>query len=89
MICRHYFVSGRVQGVYFRSSTQQQAQALGVTGWVRNRSDGRVEVLACGDTVALDRLENWLRIGPRWANVTNIEFSNENPSVIPSSFETR
>ena len=89
MMCRHYFVSGRVQGVYFRGSTQRQAQSLGITGWARNLSDGRVEVLACGDAVALDRLENWLRIGPQWANVSNIETSNEQPAVIPSSFEVR
>ncbi len=89
MMCRHYFVSGRVQGVYFRGSTQRQAQSLGITGWARNLSDGRVEVLACGDAVALDRLENWLRIGPQWANVSNIETSNEQPAVIPPSFEVR
>jgi acylphosphatase len=89
MICRHYFVSGRVQGVYFRGSTQRQAQSLDITGWVRNLSDGRVEVLACGDAVALDKLENWLRIGPQWANVSNIEISNEQPAAIPPSFEVR
>jgi acylphosphatase len=89
MICRHYFVSGRVQGVYYRSSTQRQAQSLCITGWVRNLSDGRVEVLACGDAIAIDRLENWLRIGPQWANVATIEMSDEKPSVIPSSFEIR
>jgi len=89
MNCRHYYVSGHVQGVYFRGSTQRQAQALGITGWVRNLSDGRVELLACGDAVALDRLESWLRIGPQWANVSNIETSDEQPAVIPSSFEVR
>jgi acylphosphatase len=89
VICRHYYVTGRVQGVYFRGSTQRQAHSLGITGWVRNLSDGRVEVLACGDAVAIDRLEYWLRIGPQWANVTNIEISNEKSSVIPSSFEVR
>jgi acylphosphatase len=89
MICRHYFVCGRVQGVYYRSSTQRQAESLGLTGWVRNLADGRVEVLACGDALAIGRLENWLRIGPQWANVTNIEISNEEPSMIPTSFEVR
>jgi acylphosphatase len=89
MICRYYYVSGRVQGVYFRGSTQRQAQSLGITGWVRNLSDGRVEVFACGDAVSIDRLENWLRIGPQWANVANIEISNEKPTVTPSSFEVR
>lgn len=89
MICRHYFVSGRVQGVYYRSSTQRQARSLGVTGWVRNLSDGRVELLACGDAVSLDRLEKWLRTGPQWANVANIEINNENLSVIPHAFEVR
>ena len=47
MICKRFLVSGRVQGVFYRDSTRRQAQAQGISGWVRNLFDGRVEVLAC------------------------------------------
>ena len=72
MICKRYFVSGRVQGVFYRSSTLQQAKQLGLLGWVRNLSDGRVECLACGELDAIDDFEKWLEIGPQYAKVTNI-----------------
>ena len=72
MICKRYFVSGRVQGVFYRSSTMQQAKQLGLHGWVRNLSDGRVETLACGEIDKLDDFEKWLEIGPQFAKVTNI-----------------
>ena len=78
MICRHYFVTGRVQGVFYRSSTQRQARQLGLNGWVRNLTDGRVEILVCGDDDGVDTLEKWLEIGPEYAKVTNIEGVDEN-----------
>lgn len=71
--CYQVFVSGTVQGVFFRESTRQQAISLGVGGWVRNRRDGRVEVMLCGDNDATDSLLKWLKIGPKLAKVTNIE----------------
>ena len=86
MICRRYLVSGRVQGVFYRDSTRRQAQAMGLTGWVRNLFDGRVEVLACGDPVQLDTFAKWLEIGPEYAKVTNIEVLPEKTSTIPDSF---
>lgn len=70
--CIHYFVSGRVQGVWFRASTQKEAQQLGLTGWTRNLPDGRVEVLACGERNQLEKLEAWLREGPPLAEVTEV-----------------
>ena len=87
MICRRFLVSGRVQGVFYRDSTRRQAQAIGVTGWVRNLYDGRVEVLACGDGRKLETFKNWLEIGPEYAKVTNIEVITENHADIPSTFE--
>lgn len=72
-ICLHGFISGKVQGVYYRFSTQQQAWRLGVTGWARNLSDGRVEVLLCGEEAAVYELESWLRIGPPEACVEHVE----------------
>jgi len=73
MICRRYLVTGRVQGVFFRDSTRRQAQQLGLTGWVRNLRDGRVEVLLHGDGETVDQMEKWLELGPEYAKVTNIE----------------
>ncbi|MDI6639363.1 MAG: acylphosphatase, partial [Methanocellales archaeon] len=60
----HAFVSGRVQGVFFRSFTRSEATSLGIHGWVRNLRDGRVEVLAEGEKSALDELLGRLREGP-------------------------
>ena len=77
MSCKRYFVTGRVQGVFYRSSAMQQARQLGLQGWVRNLRDGRVECLACGEIEALDDFENWLEIGPEYAKVTNIEDIDE------------
>ena len=67
------FISGRVQGVCFRMSTSQQAKLLGVTGWVRNLEDGRVEVFACGEAPLVDQLRQWLAHGPGMAKVINVE----------------
>jgi len=67
------FVSGRVQGVCFRMSTSQQAKLLGLTGWVRNLDDGRVEVFACGEVPLLDQFRKWLAHGPGMAKVINVE----------------
>jgi acylphosphatase len=75
--CRHFRVSGRVQGVFFRASTRQQAMGLGLTGWVCNLSDGRVEVMACGETAQLDRLSQWLKRGPELAKVDSVEVTAE------------
>ena len=86
-MCRRFLVSGRVQGVFYRSSTQQRARALGLCGWVRNRRDGRVELLASGPEEKLDELEKWLEIGPEYAKVTNIEVITENHADIPNTFE--
>jgi acylphosphatase len=73
-LCIHCFVSGKVQGVWFRASTQEQAKKLGLSGWARNLPDGRVEVLACGDKEKLDQLYEWLKQGPRNANVTDLTY---------------
>lgn len=71
-ICKRCLVSGRVQGVWFRASTRDQARRLGVTGWARNLHDGRVEVLACGDAAAVEALCDWLWDGPPLAQVTQV-----------------
>lgn len=71
--CRRFTVTGRVQGVFFRDSTRRQAEALGLTGHAKNRSDGSVEVLACGAVESLDRLGEWLHEGPGMAAVEAVE----------------
>jgi acylphosphatase len=73
--------------VFYRSSTQQYARQLGLRGWVRNRRDGRVELLASGSEEKLDELEKWLEIGPEYAKVTNIKVITENQVDTPSTFE--
>lgn len=70
----HCFVSGRVQGVWYRASTQEQAEALGLTGWARNLSDGRVEVVAYGERAKVMALYDWLRRGPKLAKVVDVSF---------------
>ena len=69
----HAFVSGRVQGVWYRASTQNKAQQLGLSGWVRNLTDGRVELVAEGDEQHLQQLIDWCWQGPELAEVTEIE----------------
>jgi acylphosphatase len=71
-ICKQFIISGRVQGVWYRASTQQQAKALEVSGYARNRPDGSVEVLACGPDDKLADLEAWLWQGPTHAQVTDV-----------------
>ena len=66
-------VSGRVQGVYFRQSTLLEAQGLGVTGWVRNLMDGRVEAVFEGEEHSVKMLVNYCRQGPAAAIVKNLE----------------
>lgn len=67
--CRHFFVSGRVQGVFYRAFTQETARRLGLTGWVRNLPDGRVELVACGEPSRIAELESRLWQGPPHAKV--------------------
>jgi acylphosphatase len=64
-----FIVTGKVQGVFYRASTREQALALGVCGYAETRSDGSVEVLASGSAPALDALQHWLRQGPPMAVV--------------------
>jgi len=73
MSAARFLVGGRVQGVFFRASTREQALRLGLRGHARNLADGDVEVIAAGDAQALERLEAWLRTGPPNANVTRVE----------------
>ena len=66
-------VKGRVQGVYFRASTQREARRLGLSGWVKNRPDGSVEILAEGEETPIRELYGWAQRGPSAARVDRVE----------------
>lgn len=72
MPCQRFLISGQVQGVWFRASTRQQAERLGLAGHAINLPDGRVEVLACGAEAAIDQLTAWLQHGPELAVVEEV-----------------
>jgi acylphosphatase len=74
---RHVWISGRVQGVWFRESCREQAHALGVAGWVRNLGDGRVEAVFEGPEAAVERMVVWCGTGPRSADVDTVEITTE------------
>lgn len=78
-IARKVVVSGRVQGVFFRDSTRREARRLGVTGWVRNRADGRVEAWFEGPPDAVGQLVRWCSDGPRHADVDDAQVSEAEP----------
>lgn len=89
MSCRRFVVSGRVQGVFFRASAQQAALRLGLTGWVRNRADGCVELIACGDDAKLHELEKWLWQGPPNASVEEVVVEQTTTQVFQDFSITR
>jgi acylphosphatase len=81
MICRRSFVSGRVQGVFYRATCVRKAQSLGVRGYARNLDDGRVEVLACGEAAAVDALVAWLWEGSAASKVTAVDSVDLDPAA--------
>ena len=85
----HAVVKGRVQGVYFRATTQREAVARGLTGWVRNRWDGSVEVVAEGRRAALESFEVFLHQGPPSAQVTHVEITYSTATGEFSGFYVR
>jgi len=86
-VCYRCRVTGRVQGVFFRASTQREAQKLGVTGHAHNLADGSVEVLACGEPAAVEQLKEWLWQGPPGARVSNVECRHAEAPA-PARFRT-
>lgn len=75
----HVLVSGRVQGVFFRAATRDKATQLGLTGWVRNLADGRVEARVEGEPAALEQMLHWLRQGPSAAVVEDVQVEPATP----------
>ena len=82
MICRRSFVSGRVQGVFYRATCARKAQSLGLTGFARNLTDGRVEVLACGEEAAVEEFVAWLWEGSPASKVTDVATEHADPEVL-------
>jgi acylphosphatase len=92
IIARRCYVSGRVQGVFYRASARQRAQELGCRGYAHNLPDGRVEVLAVGEPDAVHALVAWLRQGPPAAHVTDVKCAEvplADLGKLPGSFGTR
>ena len=85
----HIFVTGRVQGVFFRQSAKVMAIKNNAKGWVRNLDDGRVEIVAQGETQDIDNLAHWCKTGPANSRVDEFELSEENISDEFENFEVR
>ena len=69
----HVYISGRVQGVFFRAETQRVAQGFNITGWVRNMADGRVEAVFEGKDENVDKMLDWCHTGPPAARVKEVD----------------
>ncbi|MCG6937083.1 MAG: acylphosphatase [Gammaproteobacteria bacterium] len=86
IVYRQIFVSGKVQGVFFRETTRQVAAELQLSGGVRNLSDGRVEVQVAGAARAVESLIKWLQTGPKLAKVSTIEVIEREALERPDDF---
>jgi acylphosphatase len=85
-VARRFLISGRVQGVGFRYFAHDVALREGVTGWVRNLPDGRVEARVEGESEAVTRVERSLRTGPRGARVDDVFVDEEDPAMVHRTF---
>lgn len=86
--CLRCIIKGRVQGVFFRAATAEQATRLGIQGWAKNLGDGSVEVLACGEQQAVKQLQTWLHQGPPMAQVKSVNCNLTDLSQCPTDFST-
>jgi acylphosphatase len=88
-IARHLRISGQVQGVFFRAWAQGQARELGVSGWIRNCSDGSVEAHVAGEEDCVTRMIERMRCGPANARVSEIEVEEADAGELSHRFEVR
>ncbi len=77
-------ISGKVQGVWYRATTKEKAEELGIKGWVRNTSDGKVEAVFEGDQNNIEEMIKWCKKGPDFANVIDVDV---NPEELSEEFE--
>ena len=82
-------VAGRVQGVFFRGSAQEEARRLGLRGYARNLPDGRVRILACGDDQSLAAFREWVAVGPQGARVDSVDWQEDVDEEPPAGFQVR
>jgi acylphosphatase len=87
-VARRLVIHGRVQGVWYRESMRQEAERLGIAGWVRNRVDGTVEAIVEGDAGAVAAITDWARRGPRDAEVRGVDVAEESVTGA-TTFEKR
>ena len=85
----HVLVSGQVQGVFFRDSTRQKAEELGLAGWVKNTADGQVEALFEGPSGKVKEMVRWCEEGPQHASVENVDTNFESAGGDLKGFEVR
>ncbi len=85
----HVFISGRVQGVFFRGRTKERASQLGLKGWVRNLRDGRVEAVFEGEKGVVEKMLMWCKEGPTYARVSDVETQWEEYTGEYEDFDVR
>jgi acylphosphatase len=85
----HVYISGNVQGVFFRDSTRRKANELDLNGWVKNTPDGRVEALFEGTSDAVQEMLDWCKEGPAQADVEDVDAEHEDPEEDLKGFEVR
>jgi acylphosphatase len=85
----HVWISGRVQGVFFRSNTQEEAQRRGLQGWVRNLPDGRVEAVFQGEESSVQEMIRWCQAGSSFSRVDDVEVRWEEPETGLNDFRIR
>jgi acylphosphatase len=79
LVCKRCVIDGRVQGVFYRASTYEQAVKLGVHGWVRNLPGGQVEALVQGEPAQVERMIDWFWRGPAYSEVISVQCQEESP----------
>jgi acylphosphatase len=85
----HVFIKGKVQGVFFRANTKEQAEKRNISGWVKNTSDGRVEAVFQGDDSSVDDLIEWCHQGPSMSKVSDVTVESIDTDELFDGFSIR